>query len=390
MDSPRIFLFFLCNVIVTLLSNLWVYNLRSQSPLEIRTVNVTVYIERESAPQPIRVHPYTGMGILVVPPEGINVTSCSVPCQLVSTNDLQTDAVLFYIPHMNRERPVPERVYPGQVYLALSWECPAYYSLLLDGKFMSTFNYSFGYPSDGENHYSIPFGPYPFFAEGMYAYPRDYNFSDAFLPLEVNKTATISWLGGNCNDRQERYQLVKEIMRQAPGLVYSYGKCLHNTDFNDTKENYHGADVYKMKVIRKHMFDLAFENANCIGWQTEKLFQPMAAHSIPIYYGSSSVDSYLPHPDAIIRVSDFATVSDLLAYIHKVIKDPKLQEKHMAWKKNPAAWPSGFRAVYERALLHSRKSLGCTLCETVERIKREGVERKAYPFPPCLPFRRPK
>ena len=118
---------------------------------------------------------------------------------------------------------------------------------------------------------------------------------------------------------------------------------------SEAKVDYHSTDSNKMAVLRNYTFDLALENANCIDWTTEKVYQSLAAGTIPIYMGNPSVERQLPHPDSIIRVSDFPTMASLVDYLSQVAKSPQLLAKHHAWRKIPPdGWPIGFRHVHEQ------------------------------------------
>lgn len=37
--------------------------------------------------------------------------------------------------------------------------------------------------------------------------------------------------------------------------------------------------------------------------------------AIPIYWGAPNVNDFLPHPDAIVRVSDFGSTKELAEYL---------------------------------------------------------------------------
>lgn len=52
-------------------------------------------------------------------------------------------------------------------------------------------------------------------------------------------------------------------------------------------------DLYNeelLKFISRYKFVIAFENAECKDYITEKLWRPLIAGSVPIYWGSPTVD----------------------------------------------------------------------------------------------------
>ncbi|KOX68777.1 Alpha-(1,3)-fucosyltransferase 11 [Melipona quadrifasciata] len=73
--------------------------------------------------------------------------------------------------------------------------------------------------------------------------------------------------------------------------VDSYGTCLNNAQLDKRlKENYleilNNEDF--LSFIANYKFTIAFENAVCDDYITEKLWRPLTVGSIPIYYGSPS------------------------------------------------------------------------------------------------------
>lgn len=67
---------------------------------------------------------------------------------------------------------------------------------------------------------------------------------------------------------------------------------------------------------------------------SEKLFDGLLAGSLPIYYGTSSIDQYLPHPHSIIKTSDFANPKDLSEYLKEVASNQTLYDSYFQWKQS--------------------------------------------------------
>jgi glycoprotein 3-alpha-L-fucosyltransferase len=68
----------------------------------------------------------------------------------------------------------------------------------------------------------------------------------------------------NCNDRNGRQQYAHELQKHIP--VDIYGKC-------GTKKCPRYTDTCYEMLDRDYKFYLAFENANCKDYITEKLFR---------------------------------------------------------------------------------------------------------------------
>ena len=69
--------------------------------------------------------------------------------------------------------------------------------------------------------------------------------------------------------------------------VDSYGTCLQNKPWPEGLAPLHGSR--KLSLLARYKFTLAFENSRAAGYVTEKLFQPLIAGSLPIYWGAPDV-----------------------------------------------------------------------------------------------------
>jgi hypothetical protein len=73
----------------------------------------------------------------------------------------------------------------------------------------------------------------------------------------------------------------------------------------------------KLEALRPYKFTIAFENKELSGWTTEKMYDPLAAHTIPIFWGDpKAVDYY--NPEAFINAYDFQSYSELADYVCEV------------------------------------------------------------------------
>lgn len=99
--------------------------------------------------------------------------------------------------------------------------------------------------------------------------------------------APLLYLQSNCDTLSERDSYISELMKYIP--VDAYGTCLNNKNLPDyLRDNYIdtlNSDDLK-RFVGKYKFTLAFENAVCDDYITEKLWRPLVAGSVPVYYGS--------------------------------------------------------------------------------------------------------
>lgn len=82
----------------------------------------------------------------------------------------------------------------------------------------------------------------------------------------------------------------------------------------------------KLQFLSKYKFTLAFENAIWPGYCTEKLVDPMFAHSVPIYLGDPTAKLTF-NPDAYIDLSNFATMREALEFVREADTDSGLYLK---------------------------------------------------------------
>lgn len=79
----------------------------------------------------------------------------------------------------------------------------------------------------------------------------------------------------------------------------------------------------KLSFISDYKFTLAFENSSSPGYTTEKLVEPMLAHSLPIYWGNPDVARDF-NPRSFINISDFPSFEAAVDHILKVDSDEQL------------------------------------------------------------------
>ncbi|MGF1450151.1 MAG: glycosyltransferase family 10 domain-containing protein [Opitutales bacterium] len=76
----------------------------------------------------------------------------------------------------------------------------------------------------------------------------------------------------------------------------------------------------KLDFLRRYKFTIAFENKQLPGYITEKIIEPMAARSVPIYWGDPRVVEEF-NPASFINANDFESYEALADYIIEVDRD---------------------------------------------------------------------
>jgi len=91
----------------------------------------------------------------------------------------------------------------------------------------------------------------------------------------------------------------------------------------------------KIKVLAKFKFVLAFENTNKYrDWVTEKIIHAFLAGSVPVYWGASNIDEWLPGPHSAIIAKDFSSPQKLAEYLLMLDRNDEQYMRYFEWKKN--------------------------------------------------------
>jgi hypothetical protein len=143
----------------------------------------------------------------------------------------------------------------------------------------------------------------------------------------------------NSRERVEFFLLLNQKKK-----VDSTGKLFNNAGY------YLGSKPHDLSSWR---FTLAFENTQLPGYVTEKLIEPLAAGSIPIYWGGNkSIEDF--NPDSFINTADFSDWSAAIDWIMHVENTPSLQQKYLqapVFKADPCYPQQVFSAIYNKLIL---------------------------------------
>ncbi|CAG8535208.1 10159_t:CDS:2, partial [Racocetra persica] len=224
----------------------------------------------------------------------------------------------------------------GQVWwFQFSDEGLGYYWFVGLGSFLNLFDITMGSPPDLFDIFQPSYGIHK---------DRIPKFYEIHTPFNKKKQdVLVAWMSGNCYPVNNRDDYVSELMQHI--TVHSFGRCLHNQelpdsirekyDMNNDDTAYYSKHMYdvKMDTFDLYKFQLAFENSNCKGYVTEKVYDSFLSDSIPIYMGAPDIDDYVPS-HSIIKVTDFENVEDLAKYIYKVANNQTLYESYFEWKKD--------------------------------------------------------
>ena len=95
--------------------------------------------------------------------------------------------------------------------------------------------------------------------------------------------------------------------------VDALGDACKNVEVASTRCVYNDKETYNdiaVKLYSDYSFVLAIENTWREGYFTEKLINPIMAHSIPLYWGHPSAFEYV-NKNRVLYLPDFATIEDI-------------------------------------------------------------------------------
>ena len=105
--------------------------------------------------------------------------------------------------------------------------------------------------------------------------------------------------------------------------VDSGGKVLNNIGFLAPK--YHQF----IKFLSRYKFVIAFENSSTPGYTTEKIFLPMQARSIPIYWGNGWIEREF-NPASFVNCHDYPSDAEVIARVIELDNNEELYRQVLA------------------------------------------------------------
>ncbi|XP_078041671.1 alpha-(1,3)-fucosyltransferase 10 [Augochlora pura] len=151
--------------------------------------------------------------------------------------------------------------------------------------------------------------------------------------INTKNLAPLLYIQSDCDTASNRDTYVAELMKYI--RVDSYGTCLNNAQFDKRlKENYlemlNSEDF--LFFIANYKFTIAFENAVCKDYITEKLWRPLIVGSVPVYYGSPSFKDWLPNNMSAISVLDFKDPKSLANFLNNLANNETEYNKYLSHK----------------------------------------------------------
>lgn len=119
----------------------------------------------------------------------------------------------------------------------------------------------------------------------------------------------------------------------------------------------------KRSFISEYKFNIAFENSAVLGYTTEKIMEPMAVNSIPIYWGNKDVVKDF-NTESFVNLHDYSSIAECISYIIELDQN---DEKYLSMLKRPWFNPDNNNFDYKTRL-----------CSFFENIINKPVSERKY------------
>ena len=166
------------------------------------------------------------------------------------------------------------------------------------------FDYAIGFDdlSFGDRYLRLPL--FAFYPEFRRLVPPD--LSD---PAKYLKRGFCSFVVSNDDGDPMRVEFFRRLSKYKP--VASGGKLFNNVG---------GRVPDKNAFVEQYKFNIAFENSCVPGYTTEKVLEPLAVHSVPIYYGNPDIAADF-NPSCMVHVANRGDVERAVEEIVALDRD---------------------------------------------------------------------
>nr|KAG5701740.1 hypothetical protein BaRGS_004342 [Batillaria attramentaria] len=126
-----------------------------------------------------------------------------------------------------------------------------------------------------------------------------------YTDIVAKKTKMAAWLSSHCKTHGRREDYIKLLQRHLE--VDAFGECGHRCPRS-------ADDTCFQTISSEYKFYLAFENAFCKDYISEKFFRYLEADVVVVARASNEFRFHAP-PGIFVNTADFATTKDLADYL---------------------------------------------------------------------------
>jgi alpha(1,3/1,4) fucosyltransferase len=168
---------------------------------------------------------------------------------------------------------------------------------------------------------------FPLYVYDVYGEPEEIiKKNDDVEKIMAAKKKFCSFVVGGYNRRKNHNRVAFFEKLSKYKKVDSGGK-----KFNNIGGPIPGGPRGKIEFLRQYKFNIAFENRSLPGYTTEKLFEPMVARCLPIYWGDPDINEHF-NPRSFLNRADFPSDE---ALIEKIIELDQDDAKYLEYLRQP-------------------------------------------------------
>ncbi|XP_057381094.1 alpha-(1,3)-fucosyltransferase C-like [Daphnia carinata] len=242
------------------------------------------------------------------------------------------DAIIFH-QHGWTPYDVPVKRWPHQHYVFLSMESPAW--RFVDTESMKNFfNRTMTYRRDSDIY-----NPYGWFSDLTESVTLDSSRIDPVTLRQLKrdalfdstnygagKTKKVAWFVSNCKSLSARNEYADRLKTFID--VDIYGQC---GTMRCSRSN---PELCHEMLERDYKFYLSFENTLCEDYVTEKYFDQMRYHIVPIVFDLHGHHKRIAPPHSYINAADYQSVRELADYLLLLDRNDKLYNEYFWWKNH--------------------------------------------------------
>ncbi|CAL1293403.1 unnamed protein product [Larinioides sclopetarius] len=236
-------------------------------------------------------------------------------CEVTSERSrlMESDAVLFHLRTLSMTD-IPSSRTAHQKWIFFSLEAPPYSHFHGLSFMRNMFNWTMTYRKDSD--IVIPYG------KAVRTNQSSFSLNDLYS-LWKAKSKMAVWMVSHCDTDSKREEYVEELANHMD--VVTYGSCgVAMCPFNKTNDC--------LKTFSKlFYFYLAFENAICDDYITEKFYRTLNHAMIPVVFGGGKYSSVAPI-GSYINAMEFSSPKELANYLYKVASNFSLFSEYFKWK----------------------------------------------------------
>ncbi|XP_071524419.1 alpha-(1,3)-fucosyltransferase C-like [Panulirus ornatus] len=142
----------------------------------------------------------------------------------------------------------------------------------------------------------------------------------------LKRPRLVAWMSSHCRTASRREEYVKRLQQHV--RVHVYGAC---GLLRCGRRGKHRDDrCWRQVLAPRYLFYLAFENAACDAYVTEKLWMPLIHGIVPVVLGGANYSNFLPPNSYIDALS--LTPEELGRLLAKLQANPEEYARYHLWR----------------------------------------------------------